>query len=184
MKRLKYLLLFIPMLLLSGCNGCNDGVLGTACSWRSEAHVFCEGAEDDFIYLELTTEEKLNYEAGICKVGRVHCLERITTLEEYCPINSNKCINEWNKNRYSDVCIGNVLPIEEDCGDGLDNNCDGQIDESVTTSFYRDDDGDGWGTSDPEGIQDAMQTLKADQTATTFGSHIIGICSLFADIIL
>ena len=30
MKRLKYLLLFIPMLLLSGCNGCNDGVLGTA----------------------------------------------------------------------------------------------------------------------------------------------------------
>ena len=110
------------MLLLSGCNGCNDGVLGTACSWRSEAHVYCEGAEDDFIYLDLNAEQKLNYEAGICKVGRIHCTERTTTIEEYCPVSSDKCTDKWNRVRYSDICVGNVVPIEEDCGDGLDNN--------------------------------------------------------------
>ncbi|MEC8425274.1 MAG: putative metal-binding motif-containing protein, partial [Myxococcota bacterium] len=32
--------------------------------------------------------------------------------------------------------------------DELDNDCDGAIDEDVTTTFYRDSDGDGWGASD------------------------------------
>ena len=32
--------------------------------------------------------------------------------------------------------------------DGQDNNCDGQIDEGVTTTFYVDADGDGFGDSD------------------------------------
>jgi hypothetical protein len=29
--------------------------------------------------------------------------------------------------------------------DGIDNNCNGLIDEGVTTTYYRDADGDGWG---------------------------------------
>jgi hypothetical protein len=32
----------------------------------------------------------------------------------------------------------------EICGDGLDNNCDGRVDENIVT-YYRDADGDGWG---------------------------------------
>ena len=158
------------MLLLSGCNGCNDGVLGTACSWRSEAHVFCEGAEDDFTYLELTEEEKLEYEAGICRVGKVHCLERITTFEEYCPVNSNKCVDKWNRNRYGDVCVGNVVPMEEDCGDGLDNNCDGQVDEGY------DLDGDGYQTNQYKNSKGALCGIDCNDNDANIHPNAPELC--------
>jgi hypothetical protein len=44
---------------------------------------------------------------------------------------------------WSSECVGQVRPVAEICGDGIDNDCDGQVDE--TKSFYRDADGDGWG---------------------------------------
>jgi Cys-rich repeat protein len=39
-----------------------------------------------------------------------------------------------------EACEGQILPVLEVCGDGLDNDCDGSTDENV------DVDGDGWGT--------------------------------------
>ena len=36
----------------------------------------------------------------------------------------------------------------EICGDGVDNDCDGEVDEGVGTTYYEDSDGDGFGNVD------------------------------------
>ncbi|MEC7983585.1 MAG: putative metal-binding motif-containing protein, partial [Myxococcota bacterium] len=42
----------------------------------------------------------------------------------------------------------NVSPSAEELCDGVDNNCDGTVDEDVTTTFYADSDDDGYGSAD------------------------------------
>lgn len=41
-----------------------------------------------------------------------------------------------------------VNPAATEVCDAIDNNCNGSVDESVLTTYYRDSDGDGWGTSE------------------------------------
>ena len=42
----------------------------------------------------------------------------------------------------------NAFPGNPEVCDGIDNNCDGQIDEGVTNTYYADNDGDGYGNPD------------------------------------
>ena len=57
-----------------------------------------------------------------------------------CAMGMQECINgEWG------IC--SITPQPEIC-DGLDNNCNRQVDEGVMVTFYRDADGDGHGTRD------------------------------------
>lgn len=55
----------------------------------------------------------------------------------------------WHDPYYgSDECDDNDPSVGEDAAeecDGLDNNCDGRIDEGVTSTWYADADGDGYG---------------------------------------
>jgi hypothetical protein len=41
--------------------------------------------------------------------------------------------------------VGEVLPTTEICGDNLDNNCNGQIDEGILNTYYQDADADTYG---------------------------------------
>ncbi len=66
-------------------------------------------------------------------------------------------------------CEGGSPESEEIC-DGIDNNCDGQVDEDLTTTFYADADSDGFGSPDdtvsacevPEGY--TMDATDCDDT--------------------
>ena len=137
-KKLLFIVLTVSF-LFSGCNGCNDAILSTTCSLESQQNVSCFGQGEDFDYLNnFSQEAKSSYEVGECKIGRVACLGETITLEGYCSLNPDNCEEEYEKRRFRDVCIGNTRPRVEDCGDGLDNDCDGSIDEGY------DEDGDGF----------------------------------------
>jgi len=71
--------------------------------------------------------------------------EACEALTDYVP-NSNDC----------DDSDASIYPDAEELCDGLDNDCDGDVDEDLTSAtWYADNDGDGYG--DPDATQDACE---------------------------
>ena len=130
MKKLGMVLLASTAFILS-CS-CQDGIkLIQACSHHSEKNSPCVGSEESF---SLLNPENRN--TGECSIGRIACRQYEYTVEEYCG-DDEDCKVEWETIRTDDICVGHVGPKGEIC-DGLDNDCDGEIDENY------DYDGDGF----------------------------------------
>lgn len=102
-----------------------------------------------------------------------------SALDAACEIEPAACDEDGDGFRPStgdcDDVDANVHPDAEEICDGNDNNCDGDIDEGVTTTYYTDVDVDGFG--DPATGTDACEPPTGtvsndddcdDQAATTF----------------
>ncbi|MFH1724500.1 MAG: MopE-related protein, partial [Elusimicrobiota bacterium] len=79
----------------------------------------CDGGADEHAELGSTT-----CGVGVCQVTVDNCVDGTPTT----------CAPFWG------------AQTEETC-DGLDNDCDGQVDEGLLSTFYRDADGDGYGNA-------------------------------------
>ena len=80
----------------------------------------------------------------------------------------------------NDDC-NNIQPLAwtgavEAC-DGIDNNCDGQVDEGVTPAWYFDGDGDGYGDNASGNNSDAFPQDSTQWTDADGDGYILGILS-------
>ena len=83
-------------------------------------------------------------------LGLLACEDKITTVE---PANEGVITldNDGDGFTVEEDCDdddADVSPSAEELCDGVDNNCDGNVDEDVTTTFYADADSDGYGNAD------------------------------------
>lgn len=90
----------------------------------------CDGEIDEGCTCTVGATQRCGQRGGVgtCKFGVKTCAD-----------------GEWS------ACQGAVVPSDEIC-DGKDNDCDGEIDERVTSTFYLDSDDDGFGITN-QGVQ-------------------------------
>ena len=119
----------------------------------------CDGDVDNgCVCVNGETQECTGSNTGECNAGTETCVD-----------------GQWNG-----ACEGEVTPVGEIC-DGLDNNCDGNVDESTaadTSTWYADADGDNYGNADvnqqacnqPEGYVANSVDCNDDDSAIKLGA--------------
>ncbi len=78
-----------------------------------------------------------------------------------CRKGTQKCVD----GKFEMTCVGVVSPVAETCN-GLDDDCDGEIDESVGPTYFIDADGDGFGAATVGAASKQACTQPAGYAAT------------------
>jgi hypothetical protein len=121
----------LPIGATTICNDCNDRdatrFLGASerCNGADDD---CDGVVDEDCECTTGSTRPCGTEVGACRAGTQRCIGTPSVWEALC----------------SDA----VAPSVETC-DGEDDDCDGAVDEGLTTTFYADCDADGSGASGP-----------------------------------
>ena len=117
----------------TGVTSCLDGVERNSCTPGVPTTEVCDGADND---CDGATDEDASGGplAEACYSGPAGTLG-----VGVCKGGTRTCFNGmWA------ACLDQVVPVQEVC-DSLDNNCNGQVDDGVLLTFFRDADGDGYG---------------------------------------
>jgi len=78
----------------------------------------CDGQIDEDLFKQCYTGAPETLNIGICKPGNLMC-------------NSGKWGNFLDEIFIDDMCLGEVLPLPEELCNGLDDNCDGEIEDDM-----------------------------------------------------
>ncbi|MDA8141827.1 MAG: putative metal-binding motif-containing protein [Desulfobacteraceae bacterium] len=108
----------------TGVLSCVDGAVVDTCQAGTPTPEVCDGVDNNCNGL---VDDGIATTPTTCGVGA--CASEGTFA----------CVN----GTMTDSCVAGT-PTAEIC-DGIDNNCNGQVDEGVTLTFYQDADGDGYG---------------------------------------
>ncbi len=108
----------------TGATSCSSGALACGVGPGQPHAEVCNGADDN---CDGRVDEA---GPGLCAIASQVC----TNGTCGCPVGQS-------------ICNGACVTLSAEICDGLDNNCDGQIDENVTIACAADPDGDGYATS-------------------------------------
>jgi len=194
---------------------CVDG-LPTACDPMDGAQLEacdgldndCDGDVDEQLGATTCGKGACNHEVAYCAGGKVQVCDPLQGASaETCDGIDNDCDGNTDEELGSTSCgLGVCKHSVANCVDGkvqtcdpfagksdeacdqLDNDCDGQTDEGAAacSNFYKDLDGDGWGTDvkclcAPEGDYDALLGNDCDDTNIAVHPTAVEVCNNSVD---
>ncbi len=181
-NKLPYSIIFLTLIIFSSCDNTSTGYKTKECNNQClETGIFCDKDNSSAVFnctqdkngcfiKELFQECENNKicVAGTCQIK--NCESQCITEGYFCEnnnryqcgnFNDDNCLEKkeaFCENGYNCVmgeCKKDCVPSEEVC-DGIDNNCNGETDEGVKITFYKDSDNDGFGD-----INNIIETCSA-----------------------
>ena len=151
-----------------GTETCSNGGFGSCVGSVEAVAELCDGIDNDCDgNVDEGVTQVCGSDVGACEQGIQTCSAGEFSL----------CANEVVAtpevcDGLDNDCDGQVDNITETC-DGQDNDCDGRTDEGVLTTYYRDTDGDGYIVTTPE-----SSLTKTDLVKVAFSKGLFSVYAI------